>query len=113
MGVFQGEAFPRRFAPLLVLGAIARASSASFDAANASGLANGQILNDPFPDYFPWQDASPARLFAMPRCHGVDIEEASIDQLQKYMGSGQLTSVQLVTCYMQRSLQTAQYIKCV
>lgn len=101
---------------LLALGLVARGSSPSYsgsnyDTSNSTGLANSQILNDPFPYYFPRQDASPARLFAMSRCQGVDIEEASIDELQKYLASGELTSVQLVTCYIQRHLQTAQYLK--
>ena len=95
----------------LGLGTIAPASSASYDTTNATGLADSQTLNDPFPYYFPRQDASPASLFAMPSCHDVDIEEATIDELQRYMDSGKLTSVYLVTCYMQRSSQTAEYIK--
>lgn len=95
---------------LLALGLVACGSS-NYDTSNSTGLANSQILNDPFPYYFPRQDASPARLFAMSRCQGVDIEEASIDELQKYLASGELTSVQLVTCYIQRHLQTAQYLK--
>ena len=99
---------------LLALGgtaAVVGASSPSYDTSNGTGLANSQILNDPFPYYFPEQDASPARLFAMPRCQGVDIEDASIDQLQQWLTSGDLTSVQLLTCYIQRHLQTGQYIK--
>ncbi|KAL8808966.1 MAG: hypothetical protein Q9200_003855 [Gallowayella weberi] len=43
-------------------------------------------------------------------CNGLVIEEATIDQLQKYMGDGKLTSVQLTACYMQRVFQVERYI---
>lgn len=88
-------------------------SSVTYDSTNATALANSQILNDPFPYYFPQQHAPSASLFAMPACHGVDIEDATIDELQNYMDRGRLTSLQLLTCYMQRSFQTAEYINSV
>lgn len=85
---------------------------ASYDTVNASALAASQVLNDPFPYYFPEQNAtSAAQLFAMPLCNGVRLEEATIDDLQSYMSKGKLTSVQIVTCYMQRAYQTGEYIK--
>ncbi|KAK4569800.1 hypothetical protein LTR86_002769 [Recurvomyces mirabilis] len=86
---------------------LAWANSSSY---NASGLANAQILNDPFPYYFPKVNATSAQLFPMPLCHGTKIEEATIDDLQAFMHNGTLTSVQLVTCYIQREFQTGQYI---
>lgn len=85
---------------------------ASNNTANAIGLAASQILNDPFPYYFPNQNTtSAARFFAMPLCNGVKLEEATIDRLQSYMSKGNLTSAQIVTCYMQRAYQTGEYIK--
>ncbi|KAF2434202.1 glutamyl-tRNA amidotransferase subunit A [Tothia fuscella] len=45
-----------------------------------------QILDDPFPYYFPAEaSAGTPKLFAMPKCHGVTLQEATIDQLQDYM----------------------------
>lgn len=81
-----------------------------YNTANASGLAASEILNDPFPYYFPSQNDT-VNLFAMPSCNGIKLEEATIDQLQEYMSQGRLTSVQLVMCYMQREYQTRDYIK--
>ncbi|KAI9688459.1 MAG: hypothetical protein M1822_001408 [Bathelium mastoideum] len=43
-------------------------------------------------------------------CNGHTVEEATIDQLQDYMSHGTLTSVQLVTCYLQRVLQINGYV---
>jgi amidase len=80
---------------------------------NGSSLAAYQTLEDPFPYFFPEQDASPAQLFAMLPCKGRVIEDATIDDLQQYMESGLLTSVDLATCYLQRAFQTRDYIKCV
>lgn len=81
-----------------------------YNSANASHLAASEILNDPFPYYFPKQDDT-ANLFAMPACNGIKLEEATIDQLQEYMSQGRLTSVQLVMCYIEREYQTRDYIK--
>lgn len=47
----------------------------------------------------------------MPLCKGFSIEDATIDELQQYMASSNLSSVQLLSCYMQRYYQTNQYIK--
>lgn len=38
----------------------------------------------------------------MPRCCGIDIEEASILELQEHMTKGRITSAQLTECYLQR-----------
>jgi hypothetical protein len=73
-----------------------------------------QTVDDPFPFYFPNEDAAetPA-LFPMPQCNGVTLEEATIDQLQDYMSQGILTSVEIALCYLERVLQTNDYIKLV
>lgn len=56
-------------------------------------------------------DSHVAAMFAMPDCNGFPIEDVSIDVLQDYMSSGNLTSSDLVGCYIQRHLQTDFYIK--
>lgn len=38
----------------------------------------------------------------MPRCHGVDIEELSISQLQNHLERNSFTSKELVQCYLKR-----------
>lgn len=48
-------------------------------------------------------DATP---FPMPWCNGVSIEDATIDELQRWMTLGKLTSEQLVECYLARIEQT-------
>jgi hypothetical protein len=50
-------------------------------------------------------------LFPMPLCHGFLLEEATIDQMQHALSNTNLTSQQLVACYMRRIYQTDQYIK--
>ena len=73
-----------------------------------------QILQSPFPYDFPDQKAAhTANLFPMPQCHGLTIEEATINQLQQYMSEGSLTSQQLAICYLQRIWQTNEYINSV
>lgn len=86
-------------------------SHADYDTSNATGQASSQILNDPFPYWDPQLNASATELFAMPLCNGCKIEDATIDQLQAFLGNGSLTSVQLVECYLRRAFQTAKYIK--
>ncbi|MCJ1464114.1 hypothetical protein MMC07_002727 [Pseudocyphellaria aurata] len=49
----------------------------------------------------------------MPKCNGVTLEEATIDQLQDAMNTGQLTTQQIVLCYMQRIYQTDMYLKAI
>ena len=81
---------------------------------NATHLVESQDLSSPFPYEFPFlgnaSELDAAR-FPMPQCNGVTLEEATIDQLQDSMSSGQLTSVQIVMCYLQRIYQVDPYIK--
>lgn len=78
---------------------------------NASDLGVAQIIQDPFPYDFPNMDAAPMALFPMPSCHGITLEEATIDQLQDYMSKGKLDSVQILNCYLARVSQTNSYCK--
>jgi amidase len=70
--------------------------------------ASGDYVQSPSTSY---NNVSATAWHAMPLCQGHKIEDATIDKLQGYMANGDLTSVQLVTCYMQRYYQTNQYIK--
>jgi amidase len=65
---------------------------------------------DPFA-YFPRLGAAGPDIFPMPPCYGVVLEEATIDQLQNAMATGQLSSERLVMCYLWRIEQTDKYIK--
>ena len=78
---------------------------------NASDLGASQILQNPFPFDFPNMEAAPMALFPMPSCHGVTLEEATIDQLQDAMNNGMLTSVDILNCYLARVSQTNSYCK--
>ncbi|OAA69677.1 amidase family protein [Cordyceps fumosorosea ARSEF 2679] len=59
------------------------------------------------------KDAGSTELFPMGDCHGFTLEEATIDQMQLAMNKTQLTSVQLVGCYLTRVFQTQEYINSV
>lgn len=62
-----------------------------------------QTVDEPFPYLFPnGYSAETPELFPMPQCHGVTLEEATIDQLQDYMSQGILSSVKLALCYLER-----------
>ena len=74
-------------------------------------FATAEMLTTPFPYYFPNLGQSATDLFPMPDCNGFVLEEATIDQLQDVMGKGQLTSLQIAVCYLQRIQQTDEYIK--
>lgn len=80
-----------------------------FDVVN---LHASQLLNHSYLAQFPlnFTTASVKSLNTLNLCNGVIIEEATIDNLQRYMSEGKLTSVQLTTCYMYRVLQVERYI---
>jgi amidase len=40
--------------------------------------------------------------FPMAKCHGFQLEEASVDAIQQQLANGHLTSRQLVQCYLDR-----------
>ncbi|KAF9890131.1 hypothetical protein FE257_006292 [Aspergillus nanangensis] len=54
-----------------------------------------------------------SQLFPMPPCRGVNLEEASIDEIQHYLSAGAFTSVDLVDCYRNRIFQTQEYLRAV
>ncbi|KAK7408461.1 hypothetical protein QQX98_009388 [Neonectria punicea] len=49
--------------------------------------------------------------FAMPLCKGIDIEDATIDELQRWMILKHLSSEDLVSCYIDRIKQTNGYLR--
>ncbi|KAL2014037.1 hypothetical protein VTN00DRAFT_1562 [Thermoascus crustaceus] len=69
-----------------------------------------QVLKDPLPYSFPPLGQDGSKLFPMPDCHGFKLEEATIDQTQKALSSGLLSSVQLVGCYLNRIYQVDSYL---
>ncbi|KAI1073462.1 amidase [Whalleya microplaca] len=50
---------------------------------------------------------------SMPRCRGVDIEEATISQLQRWLEEGRFTSRDLTECYFERINQLNGYLRAV
>lgn len=95
-----------RIIALIVLLALGKTSWAQ----NVSILAIDP-LQTPFPYSFPpINDADTPHLFPMPSCHGITLEEATIDQLQGYFSNGVLTSIQLLRCYVRRIQQVDGYI---
>lgn len=81
------------------------------DTYNVSTIVEPLSDMHPVPNCVTQDNATASHLFAMPACKGVRIEDATIDELQRYLSRGRLTSVDLVSCYMQRSFQTGEYIK--
>ncbi|USP80289.1 Putative amidase C869.01 [Curvularia clavata] len=87
-------------------------SSSCDDVENSTCVLDVNPLQQPYPFFFPSQDAAETTaLFPMPTCHGVTLEEATMDQLQGYLGDGTLTSVKLLKCYLDRIYQVDEYIR--
>lgn len=105
---------------MLAGGAVALQHSARHPASGAQSTSSGitynassQVVNSPYPYDFPLDTANSTDLFPMRQCQGLTIEEATVDQLQKWMSAGKLTSVQLALCYLDRIYQTDDYINSV
>ncbi|XP_014553358.1 hypothetical protein COCVIDRAFT_29395 [Bipolaris victoriae FI3] len=78
---------------------------------NTTCVLDTDPLQQPFPFFFPPQDAAnTSALFPMPKCQGITLEEATIDQLQGYMSDGTITSVDILRCYLDRIHQVDKYI---
>lgn len=78
---------------------------------NGSDIVTSQLLSRPYPYEFPLLGAAPQELFPMPKCNGFTLEEATIDQLQTAMKERKLSSTQIALCYIQRMLQTQDYLR--
>lgn len=64
------------------------------------------------PTFFPLeQNEGLPDLFPMASCGSFQLEEATIDQMQQAMSTGELTSFQLTLCYISRIYQTQSYTK--
>lgn len=69
-----------------------------------------ETCESPFPYNFP-DHSNLDNLFPMPDCHGLILEEATVDFLQNAMSKGQLTSTKIALCYLRRIYQTDDYTK--
>ncbi|KAL8982571.1 MAG: hypothetical protein Q9205_002962 [Flavoplaca limonia] len=90
--------------------ALAETTNATF---GISQLRGSQLLDHAFLYRYPLGNITVnavATLNTLDLCNGVVIEEATIDQLQRYMAEGKLSSVQLTTCYLNRVFQVERYI---
>ena len=74
-------------------------------------LVSQQIDNQPYPYDFPKIGTNGSDLFPMRLCHGFKLEEATIDEIQDQLKSGNLTAVQLLHCYYERIYQVQPYLK--
>jgi amidase len=79
----------------------------------SEALIEFQLDNTPYPYDFPVQQnvTDGSGSFPMEQCNGFTLEEASIDEIQAKLNGGNLTSVQLVLCYLQRNYQLDSYLK--
>ena len=91
--------------------ALASSAIAATDGQVVDPLVASQILTDPYAYDFPRLGALGASLFPMRPCQGFKLEEASVDDLQRLMSNGSLTSVQLLDCYLDRVYQTQPWLK--
>lgn len=96
---------------LSILALCVRVGLACDSQQNSTCILDVDPLQQPYPYYFPRQEyeGTPA-LFPMPACNGITLEEATVDQLQGYMGAGVLTSADLLKCYLKRVRQVDEYI---
>ncbi|KAJ6058979.1 uncharacterized protein N7446_008562 [Penicillium canescens] len=76
-------------------------------------LVASQILTNPYTYDFPRLGAPGAKLFAMRRCHGFKLEEATVDEIQERLTNGTFTSVELLACYLDRIHQTQPYLNAI
>ncbi|EKV11103.1 Amidase family protein [Penicillium digitatum PHI26] len=76
-------------------------------------LVDSQILTDPYLYDFPRLGGDGAAQFPMRTCHGFQLEEATVDEIQAELTVGNFTSVQLLECYMDRVYQTQPYLNAI
>ncbi|KAJ5939770.1 hypothetical protein N7466_002904 [Penicillium verhagenii] len=103
--------------PLLhaIVGGLALASSVvgNKERREVDSLVASQILTDPYAYDFPRLGAPGASQFQMRLCHGFQLEEASVDDIQARLTNGTFTSVQLLECYLDRIAQTQPYLNAI
>lgn len=118
-------------AATLFFGAATASECAAISDLLLLGSSTSQLLEEPYPYEFPKASVdtevsvkkrngistrATAALanpdpFPMPECNGVKLEEATIDQMQEWMSTGVMTSVDLVMCYWRRIQQTDDYVR--
>ncbi|KAL8997133.1 MAG: hypothetical protein Q9169_003516 [Polycauliona sp. 2 TL-2023] len=103
------------FFEFLVLFSTALAANSTTATVDVSPVQGLRLLDHDFLYRYPLNNATATEytvesLNAVDLCNGVDIEEATIDQLRVYMLEGELSSVQLTACYMNRVFQMERYI---
>ncbi|KAE8355092.1 alpha-glucosidase [Aspergillus coremiiformis] len=76
-------------------------------------LVASQILTSPYAYDFSALGTNGASLFPMRLCNGFKLEEASIDAIQEQLEVGNLTSVDLLQCYLERIYQTDSYLSAI
>ncbi|PLN77183.1 amidase family protein [Aspergillus taichungensis] len=76
-------------------------------------LVADQILSTPSAYDFPVLSISGSDLFPMRPCRGIQLAEATIDELQVHLSTGALTSVDLLHCYLGRIFQTDSYLSAI
>ncbi|KAK6457812.1 Glutamyl-tRNA amidotransferase subunit A (Glu-ADT subunit A) [Scheffersomyces xylosifermentans] len=101
-----------RYSTLFAVGAICSASNALTISPYVKrtvfeSLADEQQLND---TTYHFAQIESAEIFPMPKCKEITLEEATIDQLQDYMSSGKISSVDLVQCYLARYFQVNDFV---
>lgn len=100
------------FGRLVITGLVlANSVAANTEPANDDSLVASQIVTNPYEYDFPPLGVNGASLFPMRLCNGFKLEEASIDAIQEQLGAGNLTSVDLLQCYLERIYQTQPYLK--
>lgn len=98
-------------APLIQTLVSGLALASSVIAQETDYLVDSQILTDPYLYDFPRLGGDGAAQFPMRTCHGFQLEEATVDQIQTELANGTFTSVELLKCYMDRVYQTQPYLK--
>ncbi|KGO78202.1 Amidase [Penicillium italicum] len=100
-------------APLIQTLVTGLALASSVVAQESDCLVDSQILTDPYLYDFPRLGGDGAAQFPMRTCHGFQLEEATIDQIQAELTAGNFTGVQLLQCYMDRVYQTQPYLNAI
>ncbi|KAK4865748.1 hypothetical protein LT330_009181 [Penicillium expansum] len=100
-------------APLIQTLVSGLALASSVIAQEVDYLVDSQILTDPYLYDFPRLGGDGAAQFPMRTCHGFQLEEATIDQIQAELANGTFTSVELLKCYMDRVYQTQPYLNAI
>ncbi|KGO41805.1 Amidase [Penicillium expansum] len=100
-------------APLIQTLVSGLALASSVIAQETDYLVDSQILTDPYLYDFPRLGGDGAAQFPMRTCHGFQLEEATVDQIQTELANGTFTSVELLKCYMDRVYQTQPYLNAI